>query len=58
MHNNKKKKRHTLRNVFLVFILLIVLGGAAYGMSRYRGVKDSVNSSFKPSGVTKERAVM
>lgn len=29
MHNNKKKK-HTLRNVFLGFILLVVLGGAAF----------------------------
>lgn len=56
MHN-KKKKTHTLRNVFLIFILLIVLGSAAYGMTRYRSVKNSVNSSFKPSGVTKERDV-
>lgn len=58
MHrNNKKKKSHTLRNTFLAFILLIVLGGAAYGMTRYRGVKNAVNSSFKPSGVTKQRDV-
>lgn len=57
MHNNKKKKKHTLRNVFLAFVLLLVLGGAAYGMTRYRSVKNSVNSSFKPSGVTKERDV-
>lgn len=57
MHNSKKKKRHTLRNVFLIFILVLVLGGAAYGMTRYRSVKNSVNSSFKPSGVTKERDV-
>lgn len=56
MHNNKKKK-HTLRNVFLGFILLVVLGGAAYGMTKYRSVKNSVNSSFKPSGVTKDRNV-
>lgn len=55
MHNRKKK--HTLRNVFLGFILLIVLGGAAYGMTRYRSVKNAVNSSFKPSGVTKDRDV-
>jgi cell envelope-related function transcriptional attenuator common domain len=38
-------------------ILLIVLGGAAYGMTRYRGVKNAVNSSFKPSGVDKQRDV-
>ncbi|QFR68407.1 LCP family protein [Companilactobacillus paralimentarius] len=56
MHN-KRKKTHTLRNVFLMFILFIVLGGAAYGMTRYRSVKNSVNSSFKPSGLTKERDV-
>lgn len=56
MHNNKKKN-HVLRNVFLSFVLLIILGGAAYGMTKYRSVKNSVNSSFKPSGVTKERNV-
>jgi len=57
MHSNKKKKRHTLRNTFLALILLIVLGGAAYGMTRYRSAKNAVNSSFKPSGVTKQRDV-
>lgn len=57
MHNNRKKKKHTLRNVFLAFVLLIVLGGAAYGMTKYRSVKNAVNSSFKPSGVTKDRNV-
>lgn len=56
MHNGKKKK-HILRNVFLTFILLVVLGGAAYGVTRYRNVKNSVNSSFKPAGVEKERNV-
>ena len=57
MHNNKRKHTHTLRNVFFAFILLILLGGAAYGITKYRGVKDSINSSFKPSGVSKERDV-
>lgn len=55
MHN--KRKKHTLRNVFLSFILLIIVGGAAYGVTKYRNVKNSVNSSFKPSGVIKERNV-
>jgi len=57
MHSNKRKKKNVLRNVFLSFVLLVILGGAAYGMTRYRNVKNSVNSSFKPSGVTKERNV-
>lgn len=56
-HRNKRKKKHTLRNVFLVLILLIVLGGSAYGMTKYRNVKNAVNSSFTPSGVTKQRNV-
>ncbi len=54
---HRNKKSHPLRNTFLIFLLLLVFGGAAYGMSRYRDVKDSVNSSFKPSGATKERDV-
>ena len=52
-----RRKKHALRNVFLSVILLIVLGGAAYGMTKYRSVKNSVNNSFTPSGVTKERNV-
>lgn len=52
-----RRKKHALRNVFLSVILLIVLGGAAYGMTKYRSVKNSVNNSFMPSGVTKERNV-
>lgn len=57
MHNRKKGKIHVLRSTFLIFILLLVLGGAAYGMTRYRNVKNSVNSSFRPSGIEKERNV-
>lgn len=48
---HRNKRSHSLRNAFLIFILLLVFGGAAYGMSMYRGVKNSVNSSFKSSGV-------
>ena len=56
MHNNKAKK-HTLRNLSMWFVLLFVLGGAAFGMTRYRSVKSSVNSSFVSSGVTSQRDV-
>lgn len=52
-----RKKTHTLRNTILILILLLIVGGTAYGMYRYRNVKDTVNSSFKSSGVTKERNV-
>ncbi|NLR09041.1 MULTISPECIES: LCP family protein [Lactobacillaceae] len=53
----RRRKRHTLRNTIILIILLLLVGGAAYGMSRYRNVKNSVNSSFKASGLTKERDV-
>lgn len=33
-HRNKRKKKHTLRNVFLVLILLIVSGGSGANFSR------------------------
>jgi len=52
-----RRKSHTFRNTLLIVILLLVVGGAAYGMSRYRSIKDSVNSSFKASGLTKMRNV-
>ncbi|APX71966.1 LCP family protein [Companilactobacillus allii] len=56
-HKKGNRKSHALRNTLLIFLLLLIFGGAAYGMSKYRSVKDSVNSSFKPSGLTKERNV-
>lgn len=52
-----RKRTHKLRNTVLIIILLLIVGGAAYGMQRYRSVKDSVNNSFKASGVQKERNV-
>ncbi|WP_057879972.1 LCP family protein [Companilactobacillus kimchiensis] len=56
MHNNKAKK-HTFRNLSMWFVLLFVLGGATFGMTRYRSVKSSANSSYVPSGVTSKRNV-
>lgn len=56
MHNNKRKN-HLLRNLSMWFVLLFVLGGAAFGMTRYRSVKSAANSSFVPSGVTSQRDV-
>lgn len=51
------KKEHTLRNVILIVLLVLIVGGAAYGMERYRNIKSTVNSSFKASGVDKQRNV-
>lgn len=56
MHNNRRKK-HTLRNLGMWFVLLFILGGAAFGMTRYRSVKSAANSSFAPSGIIKQRDV-
>lgn len=54
---HKKHKNHTFRNVFLSILALLILGTAAFGMSHYRSVKATVNSSFAPSGVDKSRNV-
>ncbi|NLR32869.1 LCP family protein [Levilactobacillus tujiorum] len=51
------KRKHTLRNIILIVLLALIVGGVAYGMERYRSVKSTVNSSFKASGVTKQRDV-
>ncbi|AKP67392.1 LCP family protein [Companilactobacillus ginsenosidimutans] len=53
----KKKKKHLLRNSFIILFLMMFAGGTAYGMTTYRGIKNSVNKSFKSSGVTKQRNV-
>lgn len=50
-----KKKTHKLRNTFLLLILFMFIGGCAYGAAQYRSLKNSVNSSFKPSGISKAR---
>lgn len=53
----RRKKRHMFLNTLLVIVILILIGVAAFGMSRYRSIKNSVNSSFKASGLTKQRDV-
>lgn len=54
----RRRKKHTLRNSILAIVLLLVRGGSAYGMSRYRSIKQSVNSSFKATGMVKQRNVI
>lgn len=52
MQNKRKShKRRNLRTFLIAFVLLFVFGGAALGMSKYRSVKGSVDSSFQSSGV-------
>ena len=52
-----RRRTHTFRNTLIVTFVLLLVVGAAYGMSKYRSIKNSVNSSFKASGLTKERDV-
>lgn len=49
MYRNRNK-RHTVRNLVLWFVLIFILGGVSFGMTRYRDVKSAVNSAFVPSG--------
>jgi len=53
----RQKKSHVLRNTIWIIILLLLVGGGAYAAHRYRSVKDSINGSFKASGLTKQRNV-
>lgn len=51
-NRHKNRKSRNLRTLLIAFLLLFVFGGAAMGMSKYRSVKESVNSSFQSSGVS------
>lgn len=53
-----QKKKHTLRNSVLLGTLVLLLGGSAYGMTRYRSIKNAVNSSFVPTAAAKQRNVV
>lgn len=53
----QRKRRHPLRNLILVLILALLIGGGAYGMHKYQSLQKSVEKSFKASGVTKLRNV-
>ncbi|GEO64390.1 LCP family protein [Companilactobacillus nantensis] len=50
-NRHKSHKSRKLRTFLIAFVLLFVFGGAALGMSKYRSVKGSVDSSFQSAGV-------
>ena len=52
-----RKKRHPIRNIFIVLILALLAGGTAYGMHKYQSIKDTVKTSYKASGAKKLRNV-
>lgn len=52
-----RQKKHTFRNVILTVFLILIVGGGAYVMHLYRNAQSVVNSSFKSSGITKQRDV-
>ncbi|CAJ1182673.1 LCP family protein [Companilactobacillus nantensis] len=52
-----KNKRHVFRNTLIICILLLIGGGTAYGIMRYRGVKRAIDNSYHESGVKKQRNV-
>lgn len=41
----------------MLFILLLVLGSGIYGLIKYHNLKNTVNSSYNPSGITKQRNI-
>lgn len=53
-----QKTKHTLRNTILLGALFVLVGGSAYGMTRYRSIKNAVNSSFVPTAAAKQRNVV
>lgn len=53
----RRKRKHTVRNIILAVILVLIVGGGAYAAHRYQSLKDSVDSTFKASGVSKQRNV-
>ncbi|WP_125582423.1 LCP family protein [Levilactobacillus cerevisiae] len=52
-----RRKRHPIRNLFIILIIALIGGGAAYGMHKYQSIKDSVDKTYKSSGVKKLRNV-
>jgi len=52
-----RRKKHTVRNAILALILVLMVGGLAYGMVCFRNVKNAVNSSFKVTNLTKKQNI-
>ncbi|GEO70637.1 LCP family protein [Levilactobacillus acidifarinae] len=53
----RRKRKHTARNVILVIILVLIVGGGVYAMHRYQSLKNSIDNTFQASGVSKQRNV-
>lgn len=52
-----RRKRHPIRNFLIILIIALLGGGAAYGMHKYQSLKNSVDKTYKASGVKKLRNV-
>lgn len=53
----RRRNRHPWLKTFLALILVLVVGGVAYGAHQYQNLQSSVKKSYKASGVTKLRNV-
>lgn len=57
MQRKRQRKRHIGLKVLLACILVLVVGGVVYGKQQYQRLQNSVQGSYKSSGVHKLRNV-
>ncbi|WP_412988376.1 LCP family protein [Pediococcus siamensis] len=55
MRHQHTEKRHTVRNVILTVILILIVAGGAYAARKYYNLKHAVDNTYQSAGIKKDR---
>lgn len=53
MRSKHTKKRHTVRNVILTIILVLLVSVGAYAARKYYNLKHAVDNTYQSAGIKK-----
>jgi len=55
MRHKQGQKRHTVRNVILVILLVLIVSGGAYAARKFYNLKHAVDNTYQSAGINKTR---
>lgn len=55
MRHEHSQKKHTVRNIILTVILVLLVAGGAYAARKYYNIKHAVDNTYESAGIKKDR---